>query len=402
MTALQPEPRPGKPSIRSGEDRCPSCNQLIPDGQSAAIHARIEAKERERNAVAQQKLRIELARQKTDLDAQTATALAAANAETEAALAAAQAELESATAAARAAGRKAAETSMKATLVRATRERDQAQRSLKALAADQDTLLTRRLQEQRASLTTAAEAKLGKERARAFQEAQRLGAKVDALRQQLDEQRTQGQHGEGAQIDLAEALREAFPSDRITRIGDGQRGANHLQEVMVDDRVCGRIVYDWNRRGAWRNGYVSRLRKDQIALDAGHAIIAMQHLPAGANQIQLVDDVIVTNPARVVVLVELLRDQIVQIDALRLSNSERAEKTSQLYQFIISDRCRKLFDEIDTSAEALLEIDVEEQNAHKAIWRRRGELTRSILKSGGALVTGVDRIIGAARAGDGA
>ena len=63
------------------------------------------------------------------------------------------------------------------------------------------------------------------EKAKAFEETQKLSNKVDELQRALDK-KTDEELGEGAEIDLFEALKKEFPDDRIERIAKGSPGAD--------------------------------------------------------------------------------------------------------------------------------------------------------------------------------
>src|SRR5207245_660867 len=120
-----------------------------------------------------------------------------------------------------------------------------------------------------------------------------------------------------------------------------------IHTVKDGGRECGRIVYDSKNRSTWRNDYVTKLRADQLAAKADSAILATHVLPAGARQMHVQDGVIVLNPARTVVVVEVLRNHIVQMHTLRLSSVARTDKTAKLYDFIASDRWAQLVDQIE-------------------------------------------------------
>jgi nuclear transport factor 2 (NTF2) superfamily protein len=66
-----------------------------------------------------------------------------------------------------------------------------------------------------------------------------------------------------------------------------------------------------------------------------------------------------------------------------------------LYEFITSERCAQLMEQIETQTDDMLEIDVSEKKAHDSTWRRRGELIRSVQKIQIELSTEIDRIVGA-------
>lgn len=399
MTVTQPSVlSPAKQAAGGAEGRCPLCDQPIPHEKFDEIHARIEARERERSALVERQLREHLARQKAQVQAQADVALAQARKDG----AAAVLEFKKAAAAnestARQEGRKAAEAAAAGKLGELEKAKKTAERQLEVLRSDQDNVLTIRLREQREALEKAKTEAVGAERSKAFNDRQKLEGKLQALQRQL-QQKTADELGEGAEVDLFEALKGEFPEDRVRRVGKGNSGADIIHEVVLHGRVCGRLVYDSKNRNGWRNGYVTKLRKDQLAANAEHAILTTQVFPAGAQQIHLQDSVIITNPARAMVLVQLLRTHILQTDALRLSNEARTEKTAQLYGFITSDRFGQLLAELDTLTEDLLELDVKEHKAHETTWNRRGQLLRTVQKARGIIAAEIEQIIGIAPTG---
>ena len=250
-----------------------------------------------------------------------------------------------------------------------------------------------RLRQQREALEKAGAGAVSAEKAKAFNERQKLEEKLQAMQRQI-QQKTADELGEGAEVDLFEALKAEFPDDRITRVKKGTPGADIIHEVVNRGRLCGRIVYDSKNRNAWQNDYVVKLRQDQLAAHADHAILSTSVFPAGARQLHLREGVIIANPARVVALVQLLRRHVVQVDTLRLSNEARDDKAAHLYEFITSERCTQRLDQIDTITEDLLQLDVKEVKAHEATWKHRGQLVRSVQKARSSLVSEIDQIIG--------
>ena len=164
--------------------------------------------------------------------------------------------------------------------------------------------------------------------------------------------------------------------------------------IIHNYKVCGKIVYDSKNRNAWRNEYVTKLRDDQVAEKAEHAILAALKFPSDQRQLCIQDGVIIANPARVVALVQMIRRHVVLVHTLRLSNTERAKKTTDLYEFIRSERCTQLFERIDGHAKSLFKLQEQEKKAHVATWSRQGTFYRGIQKTCRELTSEIDRIIG--------
>ena len=102
------------------------------------------------------------------------------------------------------------------------------------------------------------------------------------------------------------------------------------------------------------------------------------------------------NPARVVSVVTLIRQHLLQTHTLRQSSTERESKTAALYAFITSERCTQLFGLVDAHTDELLEQQVREKKQHEAAWKKEGELIRSIQKVRAELANEISGIIGTA------
>ncbi len=334
-----------------GAERCPWCDQPIPHEKFAEVRSRIAEKERERFADRERALKEEGERARAD-------AVARAREEERAT---AQAALESKLAALEAA-RQAAEA---------------------------------RLAEQREALDKEKTTAVLAERAHAFDERQKLMAKVDALQKQL-ENKTAQEIGEGAEADLYEQLKAAFEGDRIRRVLKGTQGADVIHEVIHNGKVCGKIIYNSKNRNAWKSEFVTKLRSDQMSERAEHAVLSTNKFPAGVQQLHTQEGVIIAHPARVLSLVEVLRRHIVQTHELRLSNEQRDEKTAALYAFITSDRCKQLFEQVSSHTGKLLEIDAAEEKSHRLTWERRAKLINAVQRVRDDLVFEIERVLGTA------
>jgi hypothetical protein len=202
--------------------------------------------------------------------------------------------------------------------------------------------------------------------------------------------------GEGSEIDLYEQLRAAFELDRIQRVPKGVNGADVIHEVVHNGKVCGKIIYDAKNRDAWQNAFATKLKADKLAQGADHAILSSNKFPKDKSQIHCQDGVIVANPMRVLAIVEILRDQLVRLHALRVSNEERGNKTLELYAFITSEPFKQLVEQVEAQARKMLELDVREQEAHRRVWDHRSKLIRAVQKAKSDLSFEIDRIIGTA------
>jgi hypothetical protein len=368
----------------AAQDACPWCGQSIPHEEFLRIEKKIQSAERTRTKEIEKRLEDEAAQQIRAAEAKARADVGAVKKSAETAIKAAEDKASEA----RAEGKRAAEAELAIRIANAERSKKVAERQLAEFRSDEDG----RLRELRAALEQDKLKALQAQEAKAFRDRQKLERKLDEAQRQL-QQKTAGELGEGAEIDLFEELRAAFPQDDIKRVKSGEEGADIIHTVKDAGRTCGVIVYDSKNRSAWRTAYVTKLRRDQIAAKADHAILTARAFPAGTQQLHLQDGVIVANPARALVLAQLLRNHTAQLATLRLSADARAEKMTRLYAYITSDRCDQLLKQIEGRTEDMLELEVAEKKAHDAVWKRRGEMIRSVQQACGEFGSEVHHII---------
>jgi len=385
------------------EDTCPWCGQPIAHEKFIEIKARIRANERARTRDLERRLRDEqdavLAQVQAAAELQIKKAnrlfeaqAAEARRKADAAIKAANKQVQSLVRAARDEERKKSRAAVAAASAEAARLRAEADQRLAEQRAHDDDVLKARLREQRDALDKVTVEAINAEKAKAFTDRQKLEARLTQLQRQVAHNAA-AELGEGAELNLYEQLRDEFPGDTIVSVKRGQPGADLVHTVIENGRECGHIVYDSKGRAAWRNSYVSRLLDDKIAAKADHAVLVTRVFPAGQAQLYVQDGVIVANPARVLALAQMIRKHVVQQATLRLSDEARAENTMRLYDFITSDRCSVLLEQIGTVSDKLLDLDVKEHRAHTATWKQRGQLIREIQQARGTLVTEIDLVL---------
>jgi hypothetical protein len=184
-----------------------------------------------------------------------------------------------------------------------------------------------------------------------------------------------GEVGEGAELDLFDELRGAFPDDQLARV-KGRPGVI-LHDIRYKGRSSGKIVIETTPRASWQHAFVTKLRQAQTELEADHAILSTPAFPAGKRELFIDSGVIVVAPARVRAMVEVLRKSLIAMDVAKLSDAERADKLNRLFRLITSTGFKRKLAEASELANEALEIDVQEKRAHDTVWKKRGTvLTR--------------------------
>jgi len=154
-------------------------------------------------------------------------------------------------------------------------------------------------------------------------------------------------------------------------------------------------MIDSKDRQEWRDSYVPKLREDQTTEKAEHAILATTVFGRGKKELYIDEDtrVIVVNRARIVEIVALLRDAMVRMHLLGLSQTERAQKRDQLYVYVTSEAYRQHQAEAQRLTTEILDLDVEEQRTHGKVWQARGKIATRLRNSVREIDTEVSAIL---------
>ncbi len=372
--------KPQSPHLHIDGETCPWCEQEIPPERLEEIRGKIAVREHEQTHAITAKLEQQHALQLDEL--RKAKEAEVAKVKEDAAAEALRLRQEAT---------EAAEGLMRDKI--ADKDKAVAEAEVKLEKAKGDAI--NEMNQQREALEKDKIAAVNAERAKNLEMRMNFEEQLQDMQRRL-QKKPADEHGEGAELELFELLKAAFPDDRIRRVEKGAMGADIVHDVVENGKVCGKIVYDRKNRSDWKTKYATKLRDDQIAEKADHAILSTNKFPEGEHQLCMREHVILACPARVPLLAELLRGHIILTHELRVSNEARDEKTAELYAFINSERCRQLLDSIETLVKKLEEIDVAEQKAHSGVWKKRGELLKSVLKANGVFCFEIDRIIGTA------
>jgi hypothetical protein len=192
------------------------------------------------------------------------------------------------------------------------------------------------------------------------------------------ERKTANDLGDGAEIDLFDALYGAFPDDTIRRVTKGTAGADIIHDVRQKGQCCGRIVYDSKNHQRWLTDFVTKLRHDQKEAEAEYAVLSTSQFPKGERVICVQSDVIIVSPAHVVQVVRVLRSSMIKLNQLGLSSRDRDGKVGKLYSFITSEKFIQRLSIAEEVTGEMEELDVQEKKAHDKTWKERGILNRRL------------------------
>jgi len=182
-------------------------------------------------------------------------------------------------------------------------------------------------------------------------------------------QQLQGEAGEG---ELESLLRANFPSDEISAIGQGVRGAD-VHQVVIDPRgrKSGAILWECKNTRNWSDAWIAKLKQDQRSRHADVAVLVTATLPKGCTRCALIDGVLVTDFACAVGLAAVLRANLCQLAQTRSAAISKEESLELLYRYLSGVEFRHRVEAVVEAFTAMRHDLDQERRAAERQWARR-------------------------------
>lgn len=256
------------------------------------------------------------------------------------------------------------------------RKREQA---LERQQADLEVTVARAIAEERAKLATEIEERAAEQHRLKDTEKDRqladMRRQIEDLKRRADQgsQQLQGEAGEEA---LESILRNAFPADDITGVGQGIRGAD-IHHVVVDSRGArpGSILWECKNARNWSDAWVTKLKNDQRSLRADVAVIVTAALPKDCRRFTTIDGVLVTDFACAGALAAVLRSNLLALAQARNAAIRKHDTLELLYRYLSGVEFRQRVEAVvDSFAKMREELEQERRTAERAFARRAKQI----------------------------
>ena len=195
--------------------------------------------------------------------------------------------------------------------------------------------------------------------------------------QQKADARDRAHFGPEGEEELVQALHEQFPDDRIEHRG---KGGDVLHTVIDAGKPAGVIVYEVKKTRTFERAYVRQTKLAMETHGTTYGFLVSRALPARRSGLCVVSGVIVVEPALAATVAAVMRDGIVSISRLRLSEDGKAEKTNALFEYLRSQDFTAAIQRIQERLAELRESLTRERSFHDGWWSSREQQYAAILR----------------------
>jgi len=214
-----------------------------------------------------------------------------------------------------------------------------------------------------------------KDKVRHAAEKARLQSQLQELTRRF-EARSGERIGSEAEIDLYDQLNHVFRSqgDRIERIGRGVRGADIVQVVMDGASIAGRIIYESKDTLDWSQGWIAKAKQYQTQYETPHVLIVSRAFPRKQKGLCVEKGIPVIEKQMAISLATVLREAVVEIARLKLTDRARDERSQELFDYIVGDKFVTRFREIAEGVASLRSQQQKERTWHENAWEAESRI----------------------------
>lgn len=204
---------------------------------------------------------------------------------------------------------------------------------------------------------------------------QQANSEIKKLKEQIQKGITPQIEGLLEENILLAKLQELFPQDRFEHPG---KGGDIIQFVIEQGQQIGKIVYECKKVKNFDKKHIDQAKTARRIREADFAVLVTNVFPSKKQYYFVEKTVFVISPVSLEPITQTLRDSLVRIYMLRLSNEAKSKAVQQVYDYLSSN---EYSNKVNDLASQLMDLGKElktEISSHKRVWEKRYKTYQSL------------------------
>lgn len=202
---------------------------------------------------------------------------------------------------------------------------------------------------------------------------------VDELKRKQEQGSMQLQ-GEVQELAIEEWLKNQFVLDKIEEVKKGARGADCLQIVNTREiKNCGTIYYESKRTKAFSGDWIEKFKTDMREKNATIGVFVTDAYPKDMERMGLKDGVWICSYEEFKGLSIALRESLIQIKTIALTQENKGDKMHMLYNFLTGNEFKN---QVEAIVEGFVQMKSDldtEKRAMAKLWKEREKQIEKVL-----------------------
>lgn len=199
--------------------------------------------------------------------------------------------------------------------------------------------------------------------------------KIKDLERHLKEGTTPQSDGIDFEKALVKQLQKEFPVDKIEHHG---KGGDIFHRVFVNSKEIGSILYECKKTSKYSSSYVHQTKRAVSTRNASYGVLVCFVSKKDSHGFFVDNDIIVVHPYGVTHIAQVLRNALVEVHSLKLSQRQLENRSQNLMAFIKSDDFKNSISNTIYRTQELAKILLAEHKDHIKTWAKRFEHYKEI------------------------
>jgi hypothetical protein len=170
-------------------------------------------------------------------------------------------------------------------------------------------------------------------------------------------------------------LKELFPKDKFEHPG---KGGDIIQFVIEQYKEVGKIVYECKKVKSFSASHVEQAKVARNQRQADFAVLVTNAFPSKKQYYFVEKTVFVISPISLEPIVYTLRESLVKMAILKMSNEAKQKAVQRVYDYLSGNEYNNKINDV---ANQLMELGKDlksEITSHRRIWEKRYQLYKGI------------------------
>ena len=181
---------------------------------------------------------------------------------------------------------------------------------------------------------------------------------------------------------LLAKLKELYPNDRFMHTG---KGGDIIQIILEQKKEIGKIVYECKKVKKYDPKFIKQAKDARRLRGADFAILVTNAFPSKKQYYFVEKTVFVISPISLEPITYTLRESLIRISILKLSNEAKQLAVQKIYDYLSSNDYNNRVNDVSIQLTDLAKDLKKEMDSHKRTWEKRYLIYRSIYNDVGII-----------------
>jgi hypothetical protein len=208
-------------------------------------------------------------------------------------------------------------------------------------------------------------------------------AEIKKLKEQIEKGITPQIEGLLEEGKLLAKLKELFPTDRFEHPG---KGGDIIQMIIEQRKEIGKIVYECKKVKTFSKHHVEQAKQARNFRQADFAILVTNAFPSKKQYYFVDKTVFVISPVSLEPITYTLRESLVKMAMLKMSNEAKQKAVQRVYDYLSSSAYNNKMNDVSNQLMELGKDLKQEIASHRRTWEKRYHIYSSVYSD----ITGIN------------